>query len=115
MLTDERRRRLEELSRAMNERSLTPEESAELGNLMALDMGASREPYQPPELRPRCAAPVALRRAAAARAESRKAVRAAGRVVALRAPRPARRWVLARAQAAGPGAASGSGRDVPWR
>ncbi len=53
MLTDEERRRLEELSRAMNERPLTQEESAELGNLMALDMGASREPYQPPELRPR--------------------------------------------------------------
>lgn len=53
MLTDEERRRLEELSRRMNEPSLTPEESAELGNLMALDMGASREPYQPPELRPR--------------------------------------------------------------
>ncbi len=53
MLTDEERCRLEELSRAMNERPLTQEESAELGNLMALDMGASREPYQPPELRPR--------------------------------------------------------------
>jgi hypothetical protein len=48
MLTDEERRRLEELSRKMNEPSLTPEESAELGNLMALDMGASRGPYQPP-------------------------------------------------------------------
>lgn len=47
MLTNAERRRLEELSRAMNERPLTPEESAELGNLMALDMGASREPYQP--------------------------------------------------------------------
>ncbi len=31
MLTDEERRRLEELSRAMNERPLTQEESAELG------------------------------------------------------------------------------------
>ncbi len=53
MLTDEERRRLEELSRRVNEPTLTPEESAELGNLMALDMGASRGPYQPPELRPR--------------------------------------------------------------
>ncbi len=43
MLTNAEHRRLEELSRAMNERPLTPEESAELGNLMALDMGASRE------------------------------------------------------------------------
>ena len=45
MLTDEERRRLEELSRRVNEPTLTPEESAELGNLMALDMGASRGPY----------------------------------------------------------------------
>ena len=52
MLTNEEHRRLEELSRRMNEPSLTPKESAELGNLMALDMGASRGPYQPPELRP---------------------------------------------------------------
>ena len=53
MPADDDCRRFEQLSRTTNERSLTTEESAELGNLVALDMGVSRGPYQPPGLRPR--------------------------------------------------------------
>ena len=48
----------------------------------------------------------------AAPAEARKAVRSVGQADA---PRAARRWACARAQAADPAAASGSGRSVPSR
>ena len=43
MLTDDERERLHILNRIMNERPLSSEESAELGTLMAIDIGASRE------------------------------------------------------------------------
>ena len=43
MLTDDERERLHILNRKMNERPLSGEESAELGTLMAIDIGASRE------------------------------------------------------------------------
>ena len=51
MLTDEEHDRLKTLNRTMSERPLTNEESAELGTLMAIDLGASRDPGEPAPLR----------------------------------------------------------------
>ena len=53
MLDDDERKRLDELACAIIKRPLSGEESAEYGSLMALDLGASREPYQAPERKPR--------------------------------------------------------------
>ena len=53
MLDDEERRRFNELASAITKRPLSAEESAEYGGLMAFDLGASREPHEPPEQKPR--------------------------------------------------------------
>ena len=53
MLDDGERRRLDELAGAITKRSLSEAESVEYGNLVAFDLGASREPHEPPEQRPR--------------------------------------------------------------
>ena len=53
MLDHEERRRLDELALAVTKRALSETESVEYGSLVALDLGASREPYEPPESRPR--------------------------------------------------------------
>lgn len=53
MLDDQERQRFNELAYAISKRPLSAEESVEYGSLMALDLGASREPYQIPEQRPR--------------------------------------------------------------
>ena len=53
MLDNEERQRFDELAFAITKRPLSAEESAEYGGLMALDLGASRDPFQPPEQGPR--------------------------------------------------------------
>jgi hypothetical protein len=53
MLDDEERRRLKELAVAVTKRPLSESESVEYGSLVALELGASREPYERPEPKPR--------------------------------------------------------------
>ena len=53
MLDDDERRRLDELALTVTKRPLSEAESVEYGSLVALDLGASREPYERPEPRPR--------------------------------------------------------------
>ena len=45
MLDDEERRRFEELALTVTKRPLSEAESVEYGSLVALDLGASRVPY----------------------------------------------------------------------
>ena len=51
MLDDDERKRLDEMASAITKRPPSEAESVEYGSLMALDLGASREPYQVPERR----------------------------------------------------------------
>ena len=53
MLDDEEQRRLDELAGEITKRPLSEAESVEYGNLVAFDLGASREPHEPPGQRPR--------------------------------------------------------------
>ncbi len=53
MLDEEERRRHDELADAICKRPLSESESVEYGNLVAFDLGASREPHEPPDQRPR--------------------------------------------------------------